>query len=336
MSSGSFENNSLRILSHALPSPSTPGHVFPRIIDELRATLSARQLTWISLLHAVAGRFNLADLPVSPPSTPGIALAGLDTTEDYFTTTTFESAIHADYTVGDVARSTRYQPLAAPCTINLCIIERYIPPTGSTEFAQMFSFTRPSLLVDRMVEIQPGNGCICFLYPTRQGARDFCSKYLSPILDPLLRSMVVVNNFTADLSGAIGRMAGIEQMHDFEMLKRKIETLCTDMSSKNNPQVLKRLHHHPGSFSLVHAQKQHVKLERDVWTTWWVKQEKQRVRNAVSMHFRLANRSLADSDTTPTTIIQQILDGVMSRPYPEGQAPHDDIEIGVFVIKRGF
>lgn len=68
ISSAPIPNNALKIISHALPSPSTAGHVFPSIISRINdsAPVSpATPLTWINVFHAIPGRFNLADLPVS-------------------------------------------------------------------------------------------------------------------------------------------------------------------------------------------------------------------------------------------------------------------------------
>ena len=51
-------------------------------------------MTWINVFHAIPGKFNLQDLPRSPPSTPGPAIGG----EDYFTEKVFDSAVSiADY-----------------------------------------------------------------------------------------------------------------------------------------------------------------------------------------------------------------------------------------------
>ena len=81
----------------------------------------------MSLLHAVPGRYNLSDLPMSPPSTPAPAMSQA---EDYFTTRVFAGpAVQiTDYAAGDeaqslVAPSGPGNALAPPCTINLTIVE---------------------------------------------------------------------------------------------------------------------------------------------------------------------------------------------------------------------
>ena len=167
----------------------------------------------MSLLHAVPGRYNLADLPMSAPSTPAPALGQAD---DYFTTRVFSGpAVQiADYSAGDEARSLQQMgavgtALAPPCTINLAIVERYIPPTSSNEFKHIFSISRPSLLVDRLIELVPGNGHLLFIYPTKTGAETFVDSYLSPLVVPLMRQNVVLHGFSADLNRAICSMEAV-------------------------------------------------------------------------------------------------------------------------------
>ena len=82
-------SNPLRVLSHALPSPSPDGHIFSSIISAIHESTPSSPTVWINVFHAVPGRFNLADLPTSPPNTPGQPISG----EDYFTQKVFDSAV---------------------------------------------------------------------------------------------------------------------------------------------------------------------------------------------------------------------------------------------------
>ena len=328
MDTASSQCNSLRVLSHALPSPSIPGHAYPIIIDSIRTQLSAHRLLWINLLHAVPGRFNLADLPRSPPTTPGLPLGG----DDYFSTKIFDSAVSAvDYENDSTLNITRPQPLVPPASVNLSIVERYIPPASANEFTDLFNPKGASLLVDRLVELSPGNGSLLFIYPTRKGAQAFMSHYLCPILDPLLRSMVVVNGFSADLSSSIGCMSAVDKLYDFETMSQRAKWLCREMNGTSRS-ALDRLHGVQGAFSVVHSAKHEVALDRSIWSSWWVKQEKPRVRAAVSKYFRLAKRMPADTEIMPTSLIQEVLDGVANKPCKS--IPSKSIEIGVFVFKR--
>lgn len=197
----------------------------------------------------------------------------------------------------------------------------------------MFSTTGPSLLVDRFVELSPSNGTLIFIYPTKQGADTFVSDYLGPILDPLLRSMAIINGLSADFSSSLGKMAAVDSMMDYETLRRKINTLCARLSQR--APRLERLHSKRSTFALEHSSKEEVMLDREIWAKqWWVPQEKPRVREAVTSYFRKAQRAPGNPDITPTTLIHQVLDGVERRPYGDRPVPSRGIEVGVFVIRR--
>lgn len=64
-------NNPLRVLSHALPVPSDSGHIYSTILERIGANTPSNPPTWINVFHAIPGKFNLPDIPTSPPSTPG-------------------------------------------------------------------------------------------------------------------------------------------------------------------------------------------------------------------------------------------------------------------------
>lgn len=329
-------NNPLRVLSHALPSPSPTGHLYPAVIDAIHNTTPASPTVWINVFHAIQGRFNLADLPTSPPSTP----APLNTpgTDDYFTQKVFDSAVPiSDYQedLSSLPRSPR--PIVPPSSINIAVVERYIPPTSSHEFTHMFNPNGPSVLVDRLVELSPNNGTLLFIYPTKVGAQTFMHDYLGPILDPLLRCIVVVNGLSSDLGRTLGNMTAIHQMPDYEHLKRQMVTLCAKLAHRDT--------HVAGSlvpkvqYSLVHAAKEEVYLSREVWANdWWAKQEKPRIREAMTKYSQEAQKKSSNEHVerspTPTELIQQLLDGVCKKAYPPGQEPAGGIEVGVFVIKR--
>lgn len=291
----------------------------------------------------------MSDLPISPPSTPGQALG---TADDYFTTRVFSGAAvqSADYCAGDEAQMLNTTPtgnaLAPPCTVNLCIVERHIPPTSSNEFKSLFNTNRPSLLVDRMIELVPGNGHLLFIYPTRAGAQEFCSSYLGPIVEPLMRQMLVVHGFSQDLIRSICTMPAANDMMPFETLKLKTEMLCDELRNTQDPRIMRRLYGSGGLFSLVYAEPHLMDLNRDVWSDWYVKQEKQRIREAVNREFRRSNRATASWEITPRSIVQEILvdvggdrnsdgSGKQPRAYPLGSEPiGKKIEVGVFIIRR--
>ncbi|KAK4504115.1 hypothetical protein PRZ48_005030 [Zasmidium cellare] len=327
-------SNSLKVLSHALPSPSANGHVYTSIVGAIHSSTPAQPTVWINIFHAIQGRFNLADLPHSPPSTPGPPIGG----DDYFTQKVFDSAVSiSDYSedLSSLPRSPR--PIVPPSSINVSVVERYIPPTSSNEFANMFNPNGPSILVDRLVELSPNNGSLVFIYPTRRGAETFMKEYLGPILEPLLRTILVVNNLSSELGTRLGTMAAAGSLPDYDQLHRSMSTLCAKLTQRSS--TMQRFHDHKGSFSLVHASKEEVHIDRETWLTeWWVKQEKPRIREAMTKYIREAQKKSSNQDAeravTSTELIQQLLDGVTKRKYPPTQDALSGIEVSVFVIKR--
>lgn len=331
MDSVDFEgrNTPIKVLSHALPTPSVEGHQFPKIIDSLQNQTPTSPMCWINVFHALPGKFNLADLPRSPPSTPGPPIGG----DDYFTSKIFDSAVRVhDYQESLQTFPQSPSPIVPPSSVDVSIVERYIPPSSVNEFAEMFNVTGRSILVDRLVELSPHNGTLIFIYPTRKGARTFTSDYLGPILEPLLRSIVVVNGFSADMGSSAGTMSAVASMPDHDIMKMRIQALCATLS-QTSPRM-EKFHRKRATFSLVYAAKEEVNLDRSVWADeWWCKQEKPRLRETINRYFRKANR--ASEDKTPPMIIQELLDGVSQNPYRNGEPSSPcGIEISAFVIKR--
>ncbi|CAK3758994.1 Hypothetical predicted protein [Lecanosticta acicola] len=334
LSTAALPANPLRVLSHALPSPSPYGHIFPHIIEAMHGATPSEPTVWINVFHAIQGRFNLADLPTSPPATPGPPIRG----EDYFTQKVFDSAVPiSDYQedLSGLPRSPR--PVVPPSSINVSIVERYIPPTSPHEFIDMFNPSGPSLLVDRLVELSPNNGSLVFIYPTRTGAQTFMRDYLGPILDPALRSIVVVNGLSSNLSMILGKMIAVDQMLEFEQMKRSVQTLCAKLTQRSSS--MQRFHGSRATFSLAHASSEEVHLDRETWAKeWWSKQEKPRVREAVTRYTQEAQKRSSnenmDRAPSPTELIQQLLNFVAKREYPPGQEPTSGIELSVFVIQR--
>ncbi|THW30036.1 hypothetical protein D6D25_05934 [Aureobasidium pullulans] len=318
----------IKVLSHALPCPSTEGHAFPTVISSLHDETPTSPTCWINVFHALPGRFNLADLPTSPPSTPGPPIGG----DDYFTSKVFDSAVHIlDYADNLKSLPQSPRPVVPPSSVDVSIVERYIPPTSKNEFVDMFTTKGPSLLVDRLVELSPDNGTLIFVYPTKRGAQTFVTDYLAPILDPILRSMVVVNGFSSDMGQELGRMVAVDELPDNDTMKRKILQLCTTLSQSSPG--MERFHKIPTKFELLLSSTQEVTLSRKIWSEdWWAKQEKPRIREVISRYFRKANR--AQEDQTPVSLVHEVLDGVAQKAYPEGRAEPAGIEINVFVISR--
>ena len=322
------------MLSHALPSPSATGHAFPAILEHIHDSTPGSPTEWINVFHAIPGRFNLADLPTSPPSTPGPPIGG----DDYFTQKVFDSAVPITDYQGDLSSLPRSpRPIVPPSSINIAVVERYIPPTSHNEFIHMFNTQGPSILVDRLVELSPNNGCLTFIYPTRTGAHTFISDYLDPLWAPLLRSVCVSHGLSSDMGKLLGTMSAVDRLLEHKDLERSISRLCATLTQRSSG--LHRLHGRQAEFTLEYSAKKEVHLSREVWARdWWTKQEKPRVREIVTRYANEAQKKSSNEHierpATPAELIQQLLDGLVNKPYPGDTAPTQGIEIGVYVIRR--
>lgn len=333
----------VKIVSQTLPYPrasdksvTLPTHdsVFSAMVQAVQNHMQQGQSPYINITHAVPEQFSLSNLPTSPPSTP------LSAGEDYFNSTIFSNAAvvstYHDFRgpVLGIQESHWPMPVVPPHTVQLSVLERYLPPSSSQEHKDLFSSSRPSYLVDRICELSPNGGSLLFIYPTKRGGSTFKSQYLGPILDPLLRQLVVVNELSADVSRSLGRLASVSQMDDFETMKSNLSQLCEDLSAQS------------ANFSVVDARKGNAHLDRNLWTEWYIHQEKARMKEVLSLYWQngrrlpinktstSSNMFLADKEVTSAMLLGDILDGIRRRPYGEENEHQDGIELGVFVIRR--
>lgn len=152
-----------------------------------------------------------------------------------------------------------------------------------------------------------------------------------------MRSIVVVNGLSSDLSRTLGNMTAVNQLPDYEHLKRQMLVLCAKLAPRNTH--VAGAHMSNAKYSLVHASKEEVFLSREVWAKdWWAKQEKPRIREAMTKYAQEAQKKSSNEHVerspTPTELIQQLLEGVCKKSYPPGLEPANGIEVSVFVIKR--
>ncbi|CAO2650041.1 Nn.00g013330.m01.CDS01 [Neocucurbitaria sp. VM-36] len=321
--SGCLDLDSVKILSHALPCPSLTGHLFGQIIANIHDSTTTHTL-WINVFHAVPGRYTLSDLPRSPPSTPGPAVGG----DSYFTSKVFDSAVAIpDYQLDSKLLPPSPRPVVPPGSINVSVVERYIPPTNTNEFAEMFTFRGRSLLHDRLIELSSDNGILLFIYPTRTGARTFMQQYLGPILDPLLRTLTVVHDLHSELGRSLGQMSAVNYLDEYDHLEAQLQKFCDALGARQGNAERK------DRYEIVHASKEEMVLERSAWADdMWVKQEKPRVREAISKYFR-KSKKLPTGELTGANLIQEVFDGVSKREYADG-GPKKGIEVGVFIVKK--
>lgn len=336
-----FDSNknpdAVRLVSQTLPYPRAPERnvrlptqstVFGSIIENIQDRLRPERPPYIHVVHAVPEDFSLSNLPTSPPSTPGHLMQ----MDNYFDATVFSSAstvpVYHDVH-GNVRPVSWPHPIVPPYSIHISVLERYIPPSTQHEYRDMFSYGRPSVLTDRLLELSPLGGCLLFIYPTRVGATTFKSQYLGPILDPLLRQLVVVNGFSADVSRDLGRLEAVNYMDDFETMKMNVEGLC------------RRLSNQAAKFTVVEAGKGRAPLDRNLWTEWYIQQERPRMKSLLSRSWQTSSGRHTPTLNSPETsggqlssamILSEIIEGIKRRQYET--FPKGDIELGVFVIRR--
>lgn len=299
--------------------------------------LQPGQSPYINVTHAVPEQFSLSNLPHSPPSTPRSPTAA----DDYFNATVFSSAAvvgaYHDFR-GPLQRQLSHAPMPVvpPHSVHISVLERYLPPPSAQEYRDLFCPTRPSFLVDRLCELSPDGGSLLFTYPTKKGASTFKSQYLGPILDPLLRQLVVVNGLSADVGRFLGKLSTVSQMDDFSTMKANIAALCESLSSPSS------------KFEIADAGKASTHLDRNLWVEWFIHQEKARMKEVLSLYWQNGRRApaskamssggpgamMGDKEVSSAMLLSEIFDGIRKRPYGEDSEPRDGVELGVFVIRR--
>lgn len=250
--------------------------------------------------------------------------------DDYFNMSVFSKAVIAvdHHTASNASVPSSPHPVVAPSSVGVSLLERFVPPTNLQEYLDLFSRDSPSVLVDRLVELTPDDGRLIFIYPTAHGAATFASRYLGPLLDPILRTMVGIHELTADMGAEVGKMAVVEHMDAFEKTAQKINFLLRHMNrgnSRSGP---------PPKYFLEYSSKETVQLERKAWTEWWMHQETPRIREVMNRYFQRAVRLPQSKEITAGSLVREILTGVGNRAYADYDAPREGIEVGVFVIRR--
>jgi hypothetical protein len=317
----------VKVLSHALPCPSVTGHLFGQLIATIH-DITATNTAWINVFHALPGRYTLSDLPKSPPSTPGPAVGG----DNYFTSKVFDSAVAIpDYQLDSKLLPPSPRPVVPPGSINISVVERYIPPTNTNEYAEMFSLRGRSLLYDRLSELSVDNGVLFFIYPTRTGAKTFMQKYLGPIIEPILRSVTVVHDLHSELGRSIGQMASVDYLDEYTNLEDHVRSFCAKITEHTNSQ--KNHQDEKCTYEVIHASKEEMVPSRHAWADdWWIKQEKPRIRDAITKYFR-KSKKLPTGELTGPHLLQELIEGVSTREYDDG-APTQGLEVGVFIVQR--
>lgn len=332
----------VKIVSQTLPYPRTSSQsislprndsIFCSIVQAVHNHLQPGQSPYINVTHAVPEQFSLSNLPHSPPSTPRTPTAA----DEYFNSAVFSSAAvvgaYHDFR-GPLQRQLSHSPMpiVPPHSVHLSVLERYLPPPSAQEYRDFFCPTRPSFLVDRLSELSPDGGSLLFVYPTKKGASTFKSQYLGPILDPLLRQLVVVHGLSADVGRFLGKLSTVSQMDDFATMKANIGYLCESLSSPSS------------RFQVADAGRSSATLDRNLWVEWFIHQEKARMKEVLSLYWQNGRRPpvnkggsgglMADKEVTSAMLLTDIFEGIRKRPYGDDNEPREGVELGVFVIRR--
>lgn len=345
--------------------PSHSGHCFPAIIKEVNNLLSPQKTTWISHWHAVSGRYNLAELPTTPPTTPGAPGLG----DDYFTTRVFDSAVTVpDYqraaylqTARDhsllrgVPTTTQPRPAVPPSSVHLSITERYIPPTSASEFVDLFDPTSGrSLLADRLTELADDSGLLVFIYPTKQGGMTFQKEYLGSVLDPLLRRMMIINDLAVQTCQEIGSMRAVDTLPTFEEMKARVHAFCETLNASPSSTTAAGLSEQAVKYQIVDASRKHLNMAPEIWTTWWTAQEKPRLRKVfedyirlnpgrgrssssmetISIPSRARMREAPNADGGSMSYIVDVIEGLKKGAKEKASQSRNPIEVGLFVIRK--
>ena len=322
----------VRVVSQTLPCPADEStqssNLYPEIVAQMTSRYDVLRTPSIEIYHAVPPDFSLRSLPQSPPATPNAPAEG-----DYFSLI-FDSATpiqayhnHHGTLAPQSASGSPLPALVRPrCTVTTSIIERLIPPASPQEYFDLF---RPnqSVLADRMVELSPRGGSLIMMYPTKTGALYFRDCLLGPILEPLLRNIVNLLSLYTDLGASLGRMPAVTSMYEFEQMNEKVRKLCNNLSNTT------RTSEPQSTFSLVYSSKGQIPLPRRMWSEWFIKQERPRMRELLDQYWARGRRLPRNNEVTSATLLREVIEGLERRPYGEEQWP-EVTEVGVFVIRR--
>ncbi len=326
-------SNTVQIVSQTLPSPAKetarPNAIFIEVITAIQTRFASGAQPYITITHAVPSRFDLLNLPNSPPSTPNISAPR----DDYFTQSVFAHAAvvpayHAPNNSLATPAPSSPNPIVPPSSVQISVLERYIPPSSPQECKELFSLSGQSVLIDRLAELSTDNGSMLFVYPTRTGAGTFTSKYLSRILDPLLRALVEVHQLSYGLAESLSSMVAVPEMYEFEALKGKIVGLCRRMTHRITSETKK------SKFDLVYASTGEVFIDRRTWTEWYLKQEHTRFKRTLEGYWGRGRRLSQMDSASAGTVLREFIDGVNKMTNEEGEQTGSAIELGVFVIRR--
>ncbi|TGZ81686.1 hypothetical protein EX30DRAFT_348491 [Ascodesmis nigricans] len=289
---------------------------------------------YIHIHHVIDPTIPISRLPSTPPINSAGSFAGSPGQEGgdegYFAPSVFNSIVVAPNTItsDDVPGTPiRTHPplmptgpnlILPPSSLHITLMERYIPPTTKEEDISMFN-RRTSPLVDRILELSPDGGSLIFIYPTKSGAEQFINGYLGPVIDPLLRKMLVLYSLHSEVLWKISSMESTESMAEFTGLRNRLKELCSALTAGHTDRP-------PTPTRLVYADTVEVYLNDYSWREWWSTQESGRIHNVVKTHFanqpspetrskkETEGKSFWPGYGVPGDLAREVLDGVKAVP----------------------
>jgi hypothetical protein len=325
------EDKSLQVVVQAMPPhaelPKTASKlVFQEVVESLQR--SSSNVPYVTITHTYTTRssITLDEVPLSPPATPNIHGGG----QGYFdVNTVFTHAARVpDYHAPSSSTLTEIgnPRVAAPLSVNVSTLERYIPPTTTDEVRDFFSLGQRSHLIDRLTELSARDiGSLLLVYPTKTGGQTFLKSYKNPVLDPMLRSFMLLRGLTMAAGTALGRMDAAESLMEFGDMQEKLQQLCEAL-----PQHLRSSR--PNKFTIAHAERAEVVLSRQTWIELFLAQESARMRQDLIEYQKSGQRMPSQGfEASPAALAREVEQGIRESKERAGGV---GIEVAVFVIQR--
>ncbi|KAJ9610342.1 hypothetical protein H2200_005119 [Cladophialophora chaetospira] len=313
----------------AKPNSTDMRQVMDKVVEDIQTQYTLPP--YITITHAYFQAISMDEVPASPPATPN---ANHDN-DDYFqdqTIFTHAATVPAYHLHTSTSNTVGPRPsshiIAAPSSIQISILERYIPPTTAQEVKDFFTLSRRSYLFDRLLELSSNNGSLLLIYPTKQGGQTFADRYIGPIIEPFLRQFILLNGLYTQIAVELGQMTAVRGMKTFEEMTSSLAAMCEALSQRGSARGL------PSRYDIVHAETAEVVLDRALWKDWYIEQEKPRLRqNLVDYHKsggRMPSR-VGQIEVTAGMLAREVVDGIHQSREPAGNA---GLQVGVFVIRR--
>merc|ERR1712230_5723 len=145
----------IQMVVQALPSQSKSTEVqpvFEKVVEAIQNHCTIAP--YITITHAVSQVMSMDEVPASPPATPNANNSGDDYFHDQtiFTHAAVVPAYHSQSNPPMTMGSRPTNIIAAPSSIHVSILERYIPPTTAQEVNDFFTLSRRSYLADRLLQ----------------------------------------------------------------------------------------------------------------------------------------------------------------------------------------